>query len=84
MDIIIDEKKLSERADEVDVRKDNKDVREIAIELKKVIREKNLTSLAANQTLAAYIVAEYVPTNAVQSSAITQTGATFKMTWAQS
>lgn len=41
-------------------------------------------SLAANQTLAAYIVAEYVPTNAVQSSAITQTGATFKMTWAQS
>ena len=49
MDIIIDEKKLSERADEVDVRKDNKEVREIAIELKKVIREKNLTSLAANQ-----------------------------------
>ena len=45
---------------------------------------KSGTSLAANQTLAAYIVAEYVPTNAVQSSAITQTGATFKMTWAQS
>lgn len=49
MDIIIDEKKLSERADEVDVRKDNKVIREIAIELKKVIREKNLTSLTANQ-----------------------------------
>ena len=45
---------------------------------------KSGTSLAANKTLAAYIVAEYVPTNAVQSSAITQTGATFKMTWAQS
>ena len=45
---------------------------------------KSGASLAANQTLAAYIVAEYVPTNAVQSSAITQTGATFKMTWAQS
>ena len=45
---------------------------------------KSGVSLAANQTLAAYIVAEYVPTNAVQSSAITQTGATFKMTWAQS
>ena len=45
---------------------------------------KSGTSLSANKTLAAYIVAEYVPTNAVQSSAITQTGATFKMTWAQS
>lgn len=45
---------------------------------------KSGASVAANQTLAAYIVAEYVPTNAVQSSAITQTGATFKMTWAQS
>lgn len=40
--------------------------------------------LAPNNSFSAYIVAEYVPTNAVQSSAITQTGATFKMTWAQS
>ena len=49
MDIITDLVKLSTRADEVDVRKDNKEVREITVKLKKVIREKNLTSLSAPQ-----------------------------------
>lgn len=49
MDIITDEIKLSERADEVDVRKDNKLVREITVALKDTIREHNLTSLSANQ-----------------------------------
>lgn len=49
MDIIYDIEKLSVRADEVDVRKDNKEVRDITVELKKAVREHNLTSLSANQ-----------------------------------
>ena len=49
MDIITDVEKLSVRADEVDVRKDNNLVREITIKLKDIIRENNLTSLSAPQ-----------------------------------
>ena len=49
MDIITDIEKLSVRADEVDVRKKNTDIRDTTIALKKVIREKNLLSLAAPQ-----------------------------------
>lgn len=49
MDIITDIEKLSVRTDEVDVRKDNKEVRDITVELKKAVREHNLTSLSANQ-----------------------------------
>lgn len=49
MDIITDVEKLSVRADEVDVRKDNNLVREITVKLKDIIRENNLTSLSAPQ-----------------------------------
>jgi peptide deformylase len=49
MDIITDIEKLSVRTDEVDVRKENKEVREITVALKNAIREHNLTSLSANQ-----------------------------------
>lgn len=49
MDIIVDVEKLSVRADEVDVRKNNQDVRGIAVKLKEVIREKGLLSLSAPQ-----------------------------------
>lgn len=48
-DIITDIEKLSTRADEIDVRKENKLMREIITEIKKVIREKNLASLSAPQ-----------------------------------
>ena len=49
MDIITDVEKLSVRADEVDVRKDNNSVRDITIKLKNVIRDNNLTGLSAPQ-----------------------------------
>lgn len=49
MDIITDVEKLSIRADEVDVRKDNKEVREITVSLKNAVREHNLLSLSAPQ-----------------------------------
>lgn len=49
MDIVTDIEKLSVRADEVDVRKDNKEVRDITVALKNTVREHNLTSLSANQ-----------------------------------
>ena len=49
MDIITDVEKLSIRADEVDVRKDNKEIREITVSLKNAVREYNLLSLAAPQ-----------------------------------
>ena len=49
MDIITDIEKLSVRADELDVRKDNKEVRDITVALKNAIREHNLLSLSANQ-----------------------------------
>lgn len=39
--------KLSERCDEIDLRHENKLAREIISEIKKVMREKNLTSLSA-------------------------------------
>lgn len=48
-EIITDEEKLSIRCDEVEPRKENKIMREIIIELKKVMREKGLSSLSANQ-----------------------------------
>lgn len=49
MDIINDVEKLSIRADEVDVRKGNNEVREITVALKNAIREHNLLSLSAPQ-----------------------------------
>jgi peptide deformylase len=49
MDIITDIEKLSFRADEIDVRKENDKVREITVALKNTIREKNIVSLSANQ-----------------------------------
>ena len=49
MDIVTDIEKLSARADEVDVRKDNKEVREITVALKNAVREHNLLSLSAPQ-----------------------------------
>ncbi len=49
MDIIVDVEKLSVRADEVDVRKGNNEVREITVALKKAVREHNLLSLSAPQ-----------------------------------
>jgi peptide deformylase len=49
MDIIYDIEKLSIRADEIDVRKDNKEVRDITVALKNAVREHNLLSLSANQ-----------------------------------
>lgn len=48
-DIITDIEKLSVRADEIDVRKQNKLMREIITEIKEVIREKNLAALSAPQ-----------------------------------
>lgn len=48
-DIIKDLDKLSDRADEVDIRKQNKLIRDTIIELKEIIREKNLTYLTAPQ-----------------------------------
>lgn len=41
------EEKLSDRCDEIDLRKNNKLAREIITELKKVMRKNNLTSLSA-------------------------------------
>lgn len=49
MDIIVDIEKLSGRADELDVRKDNKEVRDITVALKNAVREHNLLSLSAPQ-----------------------------------
>lgn len=49
MDIITDVEQLSLIADEVDVRKDNKEIREIIVSLKKIVRERNLVSLSAPQ-----------------------------------
>ena len=49
MDIITDIEKLSVRTDEVDVRKDNKEVRELTVALKDAIREHKLLSLSAPQ-----------------------------------
>jgi peptide deformylase len=49
MDIIVDVEKLSGRADELDVRKENKEVREITVALKNAVREHNLLSLSAPQ-----------------------------------
>lgn len=48
-EIITDEAQLGFRCDEIDVKKDNKIMREIILELKNVMREKNLPSLSANQ-----------------------------------
>ena len=49
MEIITDFDKLSFRCDEVDVKKDNAEVKEIVLALKNTMREKKLLSLAANQ-----------------------------------
>lgn len=48
-DIIKDLDKLSYRSDEIDIRKQNKLVRDTIIELKEIIREKNLVYLTAPQ-----------------------------------
>lgn len=49
MDIITDFDKLSFRCDEVDVKKENAEVKEIVLALKNTMREKKLISLASNQ-----------------------------------
>lgn len=49
MDIITDIEKLSIRADEVDARKDNKEIREITVALKDAIREHKMLALSAPQ-----------------------------------
>lgn len=49
MEIVTDFDKLSFRCDEVDVKKDNAEVKEIVLALKNTMREKKLLSLAANQ-----------------------------------
>ena len=49
MDIVVDVEKLSIRADEVDIRKNNQEVRDIVVALKNTVREKNLLSLSAPQ-----------------------------------
>lgn len=49
MDIITDVEILSARADEIDVRKSNKEVRDLAVKLKNAVREHNLASLSAPQ-----------------------------------
>lgn len=49
MEIVTDYDKLSERCDEIDVRKENAEMRDIILALKNEIREKDLKGLAANQ-----------------------------------
>lgn len=49
MDIVIDLEALSIRADEINVRKENKEVRDIAVKLKNAVREHGLASLSAPQ-----------------------------------
>ena len=49
MDIITDIDELSGRCDEIDIRKENEEMRTIILALKNVVREKNLTSLSAPQ-----------------------------------
>lgn len=48
-EIITDLEKLSLIADDVDLRKENKEARDIVLELKKIIREKDLVALSAPQ-----------------------------------
>lgn len=47
--LITDTSLITEPCNEVDVRKNNKDVRAIVVEMKNVVREHNLTCLTANQ-----------------------------------
>ena len=54
LEIITDVNELSARSSEVEVRKESKKIQEVIINLKKIIREKNLTSLSAPQ------IGEYV------------------------
>lgn len=48
-EIVTDAEKLGYRSDEIDILKDNKEMRDIIVCLKDIIREKNLTSLSAPQ-----------------------------------
>lgn len=48
-EIIKDIEKLQDRADEIDVRKENNEMREIILALKEVVRDKNLKGLSAPQ-----------------------------------
>lgn len=48
-EIVLEEEKLVTRCDEIDPRTENKLMREIIVDLKDTIREKNLVGLAANQ-----------------------------------
>lgn len=48
-EIILDEEKLSDFAEEIDTRKDNKEIRDIVLELKEIVREKKLNGLSAPQ-----------------------------------
>lgn len=49
IEIIKDLEKLSQRSDEVDIKKDNKLIRDTIVTLKDIIREKNLVYLTAPQ-----------------------------------
>lgn len=48
-EIVLEEEKLTVRCDEIDPRTENKLMRQIIVDLKDAIREKNLVGLAANQ-----------------------------------
>ena len=49
MEIITDLEKISDRSEEIDVKKDNEIMRKTIVNLKNLIREKNLTALSAPQ-----------------------------------
>ena len=49
LEIITDENLLCSRADEIDVRKQNKEMRETILELKEIVREKDILCLTAPQ-----------------------------------
>lgn len=49
LEIITDESLLCDRAEEIDTRKQNKEMRETIIELKAIVREKNIKCLTAPQ-----------------------------------
>ena len=48
-DIIVDEAQLGNRADEIDIRKEGKVLQATVLDLKEIIREKNLKGLSAPQ-----------------------------------
>ena len=48
-EIVTDYEELCERADEIDTVKQSKEMRDIILELKHTVKEKNLLGLSANQ-----------------------------------